>query len=76
MSDAQRDAALKAIGVAIGEAIREVGEVPSGHLYAMLMGKIGLSAYQSIIGSLVRAGLVKQRADHMLVWVGPLKGAR
>jgi hypothetical protein len=54
----------------IADAIKELGSVPSGHLYARLMGVMSLSEYQQIIGMLVSSGLVKQEASHLLVWVG------
>lgn len=63
-------AALEIV-MAVAEAIRELGETPSGHLYANLMSSgMTLQAYNSIIETLKRAGLVEERASHMLVWVG------
>ena len=47
---------------AVADCIREVGAVPSGHLYAILMAKMDLDTYQAIIRTLVRAGLVEDRA--------------
>jgi len=40
-----------ALGVlqAVAEAIREVGEVPSGHLYANLMGILTLGQFERVI---------------------------
>lgn len=57
--------------LAIAQAIEELGTVPSGHLYARLMGHLGIDAYQSVIATLVHAGLVRQHANHLLEWVGP-----
>lgn len=56
--------------LAIAEAIRELGSVPSGELYAMLgTGSIiRLDLYQDIISGLVRRGWVTNRA-HELHWI-------
>jgi hypothetical protein len=59
-----------AVMVAVTETIREVAEVPSGHLYAQLCGKMSLSAYESMVTTLVNTGLVKKTGD-MLKWTGP-----
>lgn len=56
--------------VAIAEAIRELGQVPSGHLYARVMGTLDLTAYRAVIRTLVNAGLVSDSGD-LLTWVGP-----
>ncbi len=63
------------IAAAIAETIREVGEVPSGVLYAQLCGRISLESYQGVIRALNAAGLVSESA-HLLTWIGPLKGVR
>ena len=55
---------------AMAEAIRDLGSVPSGHLYARLMGRMDLQSYEGLIGILVRSGLVTQDASHVLHWVG------
>ena len=61
-----------ALGIiqAVAEAIRELGEVPSGHLYANLMGQLSLEQYEHILGILKGAGLVRQSNAHLLTWVG------
>jgi hypothetical protein len=56
---------------ALAETIRSLGSVPSGHLYAQVLGQLDLADYQAAIGHLVRAGLVEEGADRVLVWVGP-----
>ena len=67
-------AAVRTIA-AFGETIRELGEVPSGVLYAIAMGKgIDLAAYERIIDRLVGAELVERRGD-VLVWIGPQPAA-
>jgi hypothetical protein len=55
---------------AVADAIRELGSVPSGVLYAQLMGKMDLQTYELIIDRLKGAGLVKE-SSHELIWNGP-----
>jgi hypothetical protein len=56
--------------LAVAEAIRELGSVPSGHLYARLMGQLSVESYGAIIRTLKGAGLVEEKS-HLLTWVGP-----
>lgn len=58
------------ICAAVAEAIRELGEVPSGHLYARLMEFVDIHQYDAVINTLIRAQLV-ERKNHLLRWVGP-----
>lgn len=60
-----------ALGIiqAVAEAIRELGSVPSGELYAQLMGNLTLEQYNQIIAVLVRSGVVKL-SGHVLTWNG------
>ena len=60
--------ALIAIVQAIAETVKELKEVPSGVLYAQLMGKISLDNYQYIIGILKQSGKVKESNAHLLSW--------
>lgn len=57
--------------LAISQAIKELRTVPSGHLYARLMGHLSIDDYQSVIATLVRAGLVHEHPSHLLEWIGP-----
>ena len=66
--NAKEKAALDAI-VTVGEAIKALGSVPSGHLYAQLMPYMSLETYNKIIAILVRAGGVKEER-HLLTWIG------
>lgn len=66
----QSEAALNAIH-AIAETIRELDEVPSGELYARLMGKIELHDYEQIIATLKRTGLVTETPAGLLRWNHP-----
>ena len=51
---------------AVAEAIRELGEVPSGHLYANLMSKLSLAQFEQVLGVLKGAGLVRESNAHLL----------
>ena len=55
---------------AVAETIRELKEIPSGHLYAQLMGQMDLPTYTKIIDTLKDAGLVKE-SGHLLTWIEP-----
>ncbi len=63
------DSQIAAMGVvkAVGEAIQEMGEVPSGHLYAHLMGHMSYSTYCAIINLLEAMGKIT-RNGHLLRW--------
>lgn len=63
-------AALEIV-LAIADTIRALGEVPSGHLYARLMGRMTIDQYNVVIDALVRAEVVKRDDCHMLTWIGP-----
>lgn len=58
---------------AVGDAIRELGKVPSGYLYAQVCGVMSLGVYERCIDMLKRAKLVEQNGM-MLRWIGPAKG--
>lgn len=66
-STEQTKAAINAIA-AVAEAIRALGTVPSGHLYAQVMGHLSLESFEGIIRTLVRAGLVRESSNE-LTWV-------
>ena len=69
LASAEVTAAFKALR-AVAEAIRELGEVPEGQLYAGLSGHLELSVFEKIVGILVSADLVS-RTHHRLRWIGP-----
>ena len=60
---------LRMIAV-VAESIREAGRVPSGTLYALVMGRMSLEAYEKMIQILKNTGLVSEVA-HELIWIGP-----
>lgn len=64
----QEKAAMQIV-LAVGEAIKELGSVPSGHLYAHLMGRMSLETYTKVIALLVKVGAVKEE-NNLLTWVG------
>ena len=64
-----RSQAILAALDAIQEAIRDLGEVPSGHLYAHVMGVMSIDTYQAIINALEQAGKIKV-SHHLITWVG------
>ena len=63
-------AAFKVIH-AIAEAIRALGTVPNGYLYAQVMGTLSLENYNTVIKTLTRAGVVSLQNDE-LKWIGPV----
>ena len=62
---------LAAVEVArsVADLIRELGEVPSGLLYARLMSFMDLAAFHQVVALLVDAGLVERRSNNILRWV-------
>ncbi len=66
----QTKAALQ-IMMAVAETIREMREVPSGVLYAHLMGKMNLEQYNSMLGVLERNKLITVGLNHVIHWTGP-----
>jgi hypothetical protein len=70
VSSAQFRAGLD-LTFAIAEAIREAGEIPSGTLYALVLGKVDYDGYQKLLGILKGAGLIQVMPSHMVKWVGP-----
>ena len=64
--------ALLDVTRAVADAIRDLGRVPSGHLYARLMEHMSLETYDGVIGLLKRSGLVEEKS-HELIWIEPMK---
>ena len=71
MSTTSEAIAVVRIAHAVAETIRELGQVPSGHLYARLMGVMELHQYEQVIGLLVDARLIERGRSHLLRWIGP-----
>lgn len=70
MSTAEQVTAGIRIAAVVGEAIKDLGSVPSGHLYAHLMGHMDLDTYNKCIAVLKQAEMVKEE-NNLLTWVGP-----
>jgi hypothetical protein len=62
-------AGLSAV-MAVGSAIRDLGSVPNGRLYAELMGQLSQESYNKVIDLLKRTGMVSED-NHVLTWTGP-----
>jgi hypothetical protein len=56
---------------AVAEAIRELGEIPSGTLYALLVGRVTKEGYDRMLVTLTNAGLIEVQPNFMIRWVGP-----
>lgn len=56
--------------MAVAEGIRELGQVPEGHLYARLMDKIDLDGFNAMMRQLTGAKLIKIE-HHLITWIGP-----
>ena len=71
MTDQQKRAVRACVAQcqAVAEAIKALGSVPSGHLYAQLMGHMTLEHYQRIIGHLTDAGVIRVDGSHLIRWV-------
>lgn len=69
--DGDKATVVKAIA-AVAETIRELGQIPSGHLYAQVLGFMSFESYGKVIGVLKGAGLVEETPTHLLRWVGPV----
>lgn len=65
----QLTAALDVL-IAMTELIRTKGEIPSGELYATVMGQFDIHTYNAILSRIKGSGLVVEK-NHLLVWVGP-----
>jgi len=67
---AEQVKAATMVVVTVGQAIRELGSVPNGHLYARLMGHLSLDSYNAVIETLKKAGVVKEE-NNVLTYIGP-----
>ena len=67
MSAASQAGALVMATAALAEAIRDLGSVPSGNLYARVMSHVSIEQYDWAIERLKGAGLVAEKAHELLV---------
>ena len=72
-TQAQKTEAQMQLVRAIAEAIRELKEVPSGHLYARIAGKISSETYERVLTALKIAGLISVSPSHLITWTGGSK---
>lgn len=63
----KQEAAFALISI-VSDAIEELGQVPSGHLYARLMEYMGIDMYNQIIDILTKVGRIKVE-NHLITWV-------
>ncbi len=68
----QQKAAI-AIVAAVAVAIRDLGSVPAGHLYATVMGQMTLAEFEQVIAYIIESDLATRDASHLLTWTGPAK---
>jgi hypothetical protein len=62
--------AVMKIIAAVGEAIKDAGQIPSGELYAMLLNfGITFNQFETLIMTMKRAGLVAEN-NNLLTWTG------
>lgn len=66
MTKAQAAAAIQIV-FALSEAVRDLGEVPAGTLYAASLDKLSLEDFEAAVGILTRSGVVRRDGD-LLVW--------
>jgi hypothetical protein len=52
---------------ALAATVKELGEVPSGQLYAHVMDRMTLPTYEKAIGLLIGSTIIVKRGD-VLVW--------
>jgi hypothetical protein len=69
-ASAEQVKACVAATVAIGQAVKEAGTVPTGTLYAAAAGVMSLETFNGIIDRLVSYGLITRDALHRVTWVG------
>lgn len=65
----KQDAVTQVLGI-LAEAIKDLGSIPNGHLYAMVMSKLSFESYTGCISILKRQNLISE-SHHLLTWVGP-----
>jgi hypothetical protein len=55
---------------ALASAIHAAKEIPSGHLYAAVMGHLTLETYNACLATLEKTGLIKVEGSHLIRWTG------
>lgn len=54
---------------AFADTIKQAKQIPSGHLYAAVMGSISLETYQRLIDKMVEMKIIRVR-NHVIYWTG------
>lgn len=67
---AEQIRAVLDVMIAMTDTIRVAGRVPSGELYAQVMGHMDIHTYNAIVARIKGTGLVIEKS-HELIWVGP-----
>jgi hypothetical protein len=70
MNEEQKMKAAVEIMKAVAGAIKDLGTIPSGHLYAQLMGKMSFDSYEKMLGALQRMGIISVDGNHLVTYVG------
>lgn len=52
----------------IGLAIKQAGNIPSGHLYAQVCGAMSLETYNFCISKLKEAKVIEEK-NYLLTWI-------
>lgn len=65
-------AAINQIVNVICESVEDSGPhgIPSGHIYAALMGKVSFEVYQKIEALAIQTGRIQRSASHLLTPTG------
>lgn len=69
LTQSQIEAALAKM-MAIADAIRELGSVPSGVMYAQVCDRVNINEYKSILKILEKQKLITVKND-LIEWIGP-----
>lgn len=64
-----KEQAMKLVEVMgiVASVIKEVGSIPSGHLYAQLMGKMSFETYQDMIATMERLNVISVK-NHLITY--------
>lgn len=67
-----QEQAFVRVCIALAGAIRNLGSVPNGELYARTMNHLNIQTYTSVLEVLKKSKLVEEK-NHLLTWIGPKK---
>ena len=69
MNEEQKMKLVEVMGL-VASVIKELGSIPSGHLYAQLMDKMSLDSYEKMTGALERMGIIRIDGNHLITYTG------